>query len=169
MASSYAAPAGMTALIYVIVIALFVYRMMRPMRVSVARIWVRPAILVVFTGLAIWGEQVTSPSPVWQTAAILIAGAIIGVPLGVLRGRHSEVKTTERPGVYYVHSSPLVTAIWLLAFVARGAIRYFIPGASHGTTIWTIGILGFATAAIVVSGFIIHQKLNQVMQQEPAG
>jgi len=168
MGSSYAAPAGMTALIYVIVIALFVYRMMRPMRVSVARIWVRPAILVVFTAFAIWGEQTIAPAPLWQLAAILIAGAIVGVPLGILRGRHSEVRGTERPGIYYVHSSPLVTGIWLLAFVARGAIRYFIPGASHGTTVWTIGILAFATAAIVVSGFIVHQKLKQVMQQARA-
>jgi hypothetical protein len=168
MNSTTAAPAGMTALIYVIVIALFVYRMMRPARVSVARIWVRPIILVLFTGLAIWGEQITVPAPVWQLIAILIAGAIAGIPLGILRGRHSEVKATDRLGVYYVHSSPLVTIVWLLAFVARAAIRYFIPGASHGTTVWTIGLLGFATAAIVVSAFIVHQKLQEVVQQPHA-
>jgi hypothetical protein len=55
-----------------------------------------------------------------------------------------------------------------LAFVARGAIRYFIPGASQGMTVWTIGILAFATAAIIVSAFIVHQKLQQVMQQARA-
>jgi len=168
MNSSTAAPIGMTALIYVIVIALFVWRMMRPMRVSVARIWVRPIMLVVFTGVAIWGEQMTAPAPLWQIAAILIAGALVGIPLGVLRGRHSEVKATDKPGVYYVHSSSLITIVWLLAFVARGAIRYFIPGASHGLTVWTIGLLGFATAAILVSAFIVHQKLQAVMQQPRA-
>jgi hypothetical protein len=166
--STTAAPVGMTALIYVVVIALFVWRMMRPMRVSVARIWTRPAILVLFTALAIAGEQYTAPAPQWQLALILVAGAILGIPLGVLRGRHSEVKSTGKAGVYYVHSSPLVTIIWLLAFVARGAIRYFVPGASHGTTVWTIGLLAFATAAIAVSAFIVHQKLQIVMQQARA-
>jgi hypothetical protein len=158
---------GMSALVYVIVIALFVWRMMRPMRVSVARIWVRPIILLVFTGLAIWFEQSTSPAPVWQVAAIVLSGVAVGIPLGVLRGRHSEVKPTERSGVYYVHSSAAVTIIWLLAFVARGALRYFIPGAAHGVTVWTIGLLTFASAAILVSAVIVHQKLHEVMQQAP--
>ena len=165
MNSTTAAPAGMNALIYVVVIALLVWRTMRPSRVSVARIWIRPALLVLFTALAIYGEQLTAPAPAWQLAAVIAVGAISGAPFGVLRGRHSQVKTTDRAGVYYVHSSPLATIIWLLAFVARGAIRYFVPGAAHGVTVWTIGLLAFATSAIVVSGFIVHQKLQQVMQQ----
>lgn len=168
MNSSSAVPAGMNALIYVIVIAFLVWRTMRPSRVSVARIWIRPAILVLFSALAIWAEQMTAPVAIWQLTVILAAGAIAGVPFGILRGRHSEVKGTDRPGVYYVHSSPIATIIWLLAFVARAGIRYFIPGATHGVTVWTIGLLAFATAAIVVSGFIVHQKLQQAMQQPRA-
>lgn len=161
-------PVGMTALIYIIVIALFVWRMMRPMRVSVARIWVRPAMLVVFSGVAIWAEQMTTTTPAWEVAAIVIGGALLGIPLGLLRGRHSEVKATEKPGVYYVHSSPLIVMVWLAAFVARGAIRYFVPGAAHGATLWTIGLLAFATAAIFASAAIVHEKLMKVMQQVPA-
>lgn len=159
---------GMSALIYVVVIALVVWRMMRPMRVSVARIWVRPIILVLFTGLAVWGEQQMSPAPLWEVAAILFAGALLGVPLGFLRGRHSEVKATDRPGVYYVHSSPFIVFVWLGAFVARAAIRYALPGASHGVTVWSIGLLAFATAAIFASAFIVHDKLKHVMRQAPA-
>ena len=155
----------MTAFIYIIVIALFVWRMMRPMRVSVARIWVRPAMLVVFSAVAIWAEQMTAPVPVWEVAAIVLIGALIGIPLGVLRGRHSEVKATEQPGVYYVHSSPFIVLVWLAAFVARGAIRYFVPAAAHGATVWTVGLLAFATAAIFASAFIVHDKLMKVMQQ----
>lgn len=161
-------PVGMTALIYIVVIALLVWRMMRPTRVSVARIWVRPAMLVVFSALAIWAEQTTTPAPLWEVAAIVVAGAIIGIPLGLLRGRQSEVKATERPGVYYVHSSPLIVVVWLAAFVARGGIRYVVPGAAHGATLWTIGLLAFATAAIFVSAAIVHKKLMTVMQQAPA-
>lgn len=73
-------PVGMTALIYIVVIALLVWRMMRPTRVSVARIWVRPAMLVVFSALAIWAEQTTTPAPLWEVAAIVVGGAIIAFP-----------------------------------------------------------------------------------------
>lgn len=157
----------MTALIYVVVIALFVWRMMRPSRVSVARIWVRPIILVLITAVAIWAEQFTTPSPppLWQVLAIVIAGALVGIPLGIVRGRHSEVKGTDRPGVYYVHSSPLVVVIWLLAFVARATIRYAVPGASHGATVWSLGLLAFASSAIAVSAYLIHGKLQIVTKQ----
>lgn len=152
---------GVTALIYVVIIAVFVWRMMRPMRVTVARIWTRPAILVLFTALAVWGEQRISPAPAWEVAAVLIAGAIAGIPLGILRGRHSIVKGTATPGVFVVQSSPLIVLIWLGAFVARAAIRYVVPGASHGMTIWSIALLAFATAAIAASAFIVHAKLSE--------
>lgn len=157
-------PLGLTALLYIVVIAFFVWRMMRPMRVSAARLWTRPIILVVLTGLVIWTEQATSPAPAWEIAAVTIVGALIGVPLGVIRGRHSEVKGTDTPGAYYVHSSPLVVAIWVLALLARGVLRYVLPGASHGVTIWTLGLLGFATSAIAVSAYYIHQKLLVVQR-----
>lgn len=158
---------GVTALIYVAVIALFVWRMMRPMRVTVARIWTRPAILVLFTALAIWGEQQMSPAPVWQVAGMLIAGGIAGIPLGVLRGRHSVVKRTTTPGVYVVQSSPLIVMIWLAAFLARAAIRYMVPGANHGATIWSLALLAFATTAIAASAYMVHAKLSQVKQTAP--
>ena len=148
MHSAAQPPIATTALIYVVVIALFVWRMMRPARVSAARIWSRPIILVVITIAVIWAEQYASPSPVWQVAAVTLAGALAGVPLGIVRGRHSEVRGTERPGVYYVHSSPLVVVVWLAALLARAAIRYTMPAASHTATIWTFGLLGFATSAI---------------------
>jgi hypothetical protein len=155
---------GMTALIYVVVIALFVWRMMRPSRVSVARIWTRPAILVLFTALALWGEQRVAPVPAWEVAAMLLAGTVAGIPLGILRGRHSIVKPTGTAGVYVVQSSPLIVLIWLAAFIARAAIRYAIPGANHGMTIWSIALLAFATAAIAASAFIVHGKLAAAKQ-----
>ena len=163
-----AAQLGTTALIYVFVIAFFVWRMMRPTRVSVARIWVRPIILVLISGVAIWAEQTTAPTPLWELSVMIVGGALAGAPLGVIRGRHSEVRGTDRPGVYYVHSSPLVVIVWLLAFVARAAIRYAIPGAAHATTIWSIGLLAFATSAIVLSAFLIHQKLDAARQSRAA-
>ncbi len=157
-------PLGTTALIYVILIALFVWRTMRPMRVSAARIWSRPILLVLVTAVSIWTEQAMSHGPAWEIAAIVIAGAILGIPLGIVRGRHSEVKGTERPGVFYVHSSPVVVVVWLLAFLARAVVRYALPHASSGVTVWSLGLLAFATSAIAVSAYMVHQKLIVVQR-----
>jgi hypothetical protein len=166
MGGSAQAPLGITALIYVILIALFVWRMMRPMRVSVARIWSRPVILVILTAVIIWTEQRLSPSPAWEVAALTLGGALIGVPLGIVRGRHSEVKATERPGVYYVHSSPLVVIVWVGALLVRAAIRYLLPGTNHSASVLTFGLMGFAASAIAVSAYMIHQKLIAVQQTQ---
>ncbi|HZT12050.1 MAG TPA: hypothetical protein VFA29_04580 [Candidatus Baltobacteraceae bacterium] len=168
MHSAAQPPVATTALIYVVVIALFVWRMMRPARVSVARIWSRPIILVLITAVVIWAEQVASPSAPSLVAAVTLAGVLAGVPLGIVRGRHSDVRATDRPGVYYVHSSPLVVIVWLVALLARAAIRYAMPQASHVAVIWSFGLLGFAASAIAVSAYLVHQKLIAVQQGSAA-
>lgn len=157
-------PIGVTALIYVVVIAFFVWRMMRPARVSVARIWSRPIILLIITAVFIWAEQKAAPAPPMLVSAIALGGLVLGVPFGIVRGHNSEVKATDRPGVYYVHSSPLATIVWLVALLGRAAIRYVVPHASHGASIWTFGLLTFATSTIVVSAYLIHQKLVAVQR-----
>lgn len=162
-------PIGVTALIYVVVIAFFVWRMMRPTRISVARIWSRPIILLIITAVFIWAEQRVAPAPPLLVAAIALGGAVFGIPFGIIRGHNSEVKSTDRPGIYYVHSSPLVIVVWLIALVGRAAIRYAVPHANHGATIWSFGLLTFATSTIVVSAFLIHQKLAALQQRGFAG
>ncbi len=152
----------MTALIYVLVIALFVWRMMRPQRISVRRLWVRPVLLLLVTGVAIAASQMVAPSRWWVLAAVLIAGAILGVPLGVLRGRHTQLRPTERPGVVYVQSSPLIIAIWLAAFVARAVVRYFQPPSHGGAGIWGDGLMAFAVAALIASYFAIYKKSRTI-------
>lgn len=166
MGASAQPPIGITALIYLVVIAFFVWRMMRPARVSAARLWTRPVILIILTALVIWAEQRTAPSPSWEIAVVTLAGGIIGVPLGVVRGMHSEVKGTDRPGIYYVHSSPLVVIVWVVALLARAGIRYAMPHASHSVAIWTFGLMGFAASAIAVSAYLIHQKLIAVQRAQ---
>lgn len=168
-------PLTMTLLIYVVAIAVFVWRMSRPQRTTVFGLWFRPVLLLLVTGLVIWSANFAQlamgqiPPPAWEIAAVLILGAAIGVPLGILRGRHSEVKPTERRGVMYVHSSPIIMIVWIAAFVARAAIRYVVPGAQTGANIWGDGLLAFAVAALIASCFMIYSKYRQLTQQaQPA-
>jgi len=164
-------PFATTAIIYVIVIALFVWRIARPQRMSVVRLWVMPLILLAITGFSIWGSAYASalegqaPPPGWEVAAVLLAGAILGIPLGFLRGRHSEVKPTERPGVMYVHSSPIIIIVWLGAFVARAVLRAYLPHAHSGTALGGDGLMAFAMAALITSYYAIYKKYRAAVQQ----
>jgi hypothetical protein len=174
MHAAQAAPLSMTLIIYVVAIAIFVWRMSRPQRTTVAGLWVRPIILVLLTGLVVWSGNYAQiaigqiPPPPWEIAAVLIVGAVLGIPLGLLRGKHSEVKPTERPGVMYVHSSPLIAIIWIVAFLARAVIRYLVPGAQSGASIWGDGLLAFAVAALIASSFAIYAKYRQETQHAQA-
>jgi hypothetical protein len=168
------APLPMTLLIYAVVIALFVWRMSRPQRTTVFGLWFRPILLVVLTGFVVWSANFAMiatgqiPPPAWEIALVLVVGAALGVPLGVLRGRHSEVKATERPGVMYVHSSPVIVVVWIAALLARALLRYLLPGAQSGASIWGDGLLAFAVAALITSAFMIYVKYRQLTAQPQA-
>ncbi len=161
----------MTALFYVLIIALFIWRTVRPQRMSVTRLWIMPIVLLCLTGFSIYANMYASalqgemPPPVWQVASLMIVGAVLGIPLGFLRGRHSEVKPTDRRGVMYVHSSPLIVIIWLLAFVARAALRAFLPHAGSAAALGGDGLLAFAMAAIITSYYAIYKKYQWAVQQ----
>lgn len=167
-------PAALTAIIYVVVIGLFVWRMARPQKMSVLRLWITPVILLGLTGFSIWANMYASilngqaPQPYWEIAAVLLVGAVLGVPLGFLRGRHSEVRPTERPGVMYVHSSPLIIGIWIAAFVLRALLRSYLPHSQGMAALGGDGLLAFAMAALITSYYAIYRKYQGIVQQAPA-
>jgi hypothetical protein len=163
-----------TAVIYVVAIALLVWRMARPQRMSVARLWIMPIFLVAITAFSIYAGMYASvlagemPAPGWEIAVVLLGGAVLGLPLGFLRGRHSEVKPTERRGVMYVHSSPVIVVVWLAAFAGRQALRAFLPHARGAASLASDGLLGFAVAALITSYYAIYQKYRAAVQQAAA-
>lgn len=167
-------PVGTMAVMYAVAIALVVWRMARPQRMSVLRLWIMPVILLGLTLFSVWANNYASamagqaPAPNWETAGVLLIGAALGVPLGFLRGRHSEVRPTERRGTMYVHSSPLIIVIWLAVYLARQALRAFIPHAGAATSLTGDGLLAFAVGALVTSYYAIYQKYRTVLQQAAA-
>jgi hypothetical protein len=167
-------PFATTAIIYAVAIALLVWRMARPQRMSVLRLWIMPIVLLALSAFSIYANmyaaalQGVMPAPAWQVGIVLLAGAVLGVPLGFLRGRHSEVKPTERRGVMYVHSSPVIIVIWLAAFVARTALRAYLPHAQAGTMLGGDALLAFAMAALITSYYAIFKKYQTAVQQAAA-
>ena len=143
------------------VVALLAIRMLRPQKISVTRMWVTP---ILFCGLMVWviyANQLINPAPPFEIALGLFLGAVAGLPFGLLRGLHTEVRPTERRGVMYLGSSWITLAIFLVAFGLRYAIRELMP--QRGSLTGAVGdaLLAFAIAFIVSSYFVIFRKYER--------
>jgi len=123
--------------------------------------WVAPIFLCGLTGWAIYANNLLNPAPPVEIAAGLVLGALAGIPFGILRGMHTEVRPTERRGVMYLGSSWVTIAIFFVAFGLRYLIRMTMP--MHGSLSSTIGdgLLAFAIAFIVTSYVVIFRKYEE--------
>ena len=144
------------------VVALLAVRMIRPQKISVTRMWVTP---ILFCGLMVWviyANQLINPAPPFEIALGLIVGVVAGLPFGVLRGIHTDVRPTERPGVMYLGSSWITLAIFVVAFGLRFGIREMMP--QRGSLTGAVGdaLLAFAIAFIVASYFVIFRKYERM-------
>jgi hypothetical protein len=141
-----------------VVVALVAVRMIRPQRISVTRMWVTPIIFCFVIAWVIYANERLNPAPPVEIALALIIGAIVGTPFGILRGVHTDVRPTERPGVMYLGSSWITLVIFLAAFGLRYGIRAVMP--HSGSLAGAVGdaLLGFALAFIASSYAVIFRK-----------
>lgn len=153
-----------TVAIYIVIAALLVWRNSRPRRLSVTQLAVAPVVFLLISVLSIYGSQLIEPLAPWQIALTLIAGAILGLPLGWARGHHSNVRLTDRPGVMYVDPSLVVMLLWIGAFIVRAGLRYVFSGAGDGVAILGDGLLAFAISALVTSYYFIYTKYKALLQ-----
>lgn len=145
-----------------IVVVVLAVRMMRPQRISVTRMWVSPIILCALTAWVIYANDQLYPAPPLEIAVALFAGAVAGLPFGILRGMHTEVTRTDKPGVMHLGSSWATIAIFAAAFGLRYGVRMMMP--HRGSLTGTIGdgLLAFAIVFIASSYFVIFQKYEQL-------
>jgi hypothetical protein len=145
-------------------VAILAVRFIRPQKISVTRMWVTPIFLFLLTAWVIYANQMLNPAPPLQIAIGLVAGAIAGIPFGILRGMHTEVRPTEKRGVMYLGSSWITIAIFAVAFGLRYAVRELMP--QHGSLTGAIGdaLLAFAVAFIVASYVVIFKKYERLAQ-----
>jgi hypothetical protein len=141
-----------------IVIVLLAIRLIRPQRISVTRMWITPIVLCFLTAWVIYVNETINPAPPLEIALGLIVGALAGIPFGILRGIHTDVRPTDRPGVMYLGSSWITIVIFGAAFGLRYAVRLLMP--QHGSLSGTIGdgLLAFAIAFIITSYLMIFRK-----------
>jgi hypothetical protein len=124
--------------------------------------WVTPILLCALTAWAIYANELLNPAPPLEIALGLIVGAVAGVPFGILRGMHTDVRPTDRRGVMYLGSSWVTVVIFVAAFGLRYAARMLMP--HRGSLAATIGdaLLAFAIAFIATSYFVIFRKYERL-------
>jgi len=152
------------------VVAVLAWRYMRPQRISVTRMWIAPIVLCALTAWVIYANNFLNPAPPMEIAAGLVIGAILGLPFGVLRGMHTDVRPTDRRGVMYLGSSWVTLVIFAAAFGLRYAIRMIMP--HRGALSATIGdaLLAFAITFIASSYYVIFRKYeSEIASKANAG
>ncbi len=142
----------------VVVVVVLAIRFVRPQRISVTRMFIQPLILVALTGWTIYATEALNPAPGWEIAVALVVGGIAGIPFGILRGMHTDVRPTERPGVMYLGSSWVTIVIFAVAFGLRALVRLVMP--HRGSLSSAIGdaLLAFAIVFIAASYIVIYRK-----------
>ncbi|MBV8151208.1 MAG: DUF1453 family protein [Candidatus Eremiobacteraeota bacterium] len=148
-------------IVYLIVIALVIVRLARPQRMRASRLWIAPAIVLALTALVVWASfeaRVSAPA----IALAVVVGAVLGYPFGLLRGRHTDVRTTENPKVLLVQPSVIPMLIWGSAFLVRFAVRAFLPHAGTIALEASDGFLAFAVASVIAARVVIAQKFREL-------
>ncbi|MBV8345954.1 MAG: hypothetical protein JO190_13310 [Candidatus Eremiobacteraeota bacterium] len=127
------------------------------------RMWITPILLCALTAWAIYANELLNPAAPQEIVLGVLAGAIGGIPFGILRGMHTEVRPTDRRGVMYLGSSWITVVIFAAAFGLRYAARMLMP--HRGSLAATLGdaLLAFAIAFIATSYLVIFRKYERLI------
>jgi sugar phosphate permease len=158
---------GTQILIWIVFIALILFRASRPQRISVTRMWVMAIILMLIGAFAIYGYEQLNPAPAWEIAAAMALGIAAGIPVGVLRGHHTQVSATDRHGVMQLGPSWATAGIYIGAFALRLVLRMLAPPASPLGTVVGDGVLIFAIAIIGTTYFVVYRKYEALDHATP--
>ncbi|MBV8688547.1 MAG: DUF1453 family protein [Candidatus Eremiobacteraeota bacterium] len=151
----------LTYLIILAALALVIFRNMRPQTMTVSRLWLMPLILLVLVGVSFWATSVELPaSMIWLSIVAVAVGLAVGIPFGILRGRHSKMRAGDKPGTIIVEPSAITLILFFVAFAARYLIRFFVPAAGPIAIAPADGFLAFAIASVIASRFILYKRFK---------
>jgi hypothetical protein len=145
-------------LILAVILALVLYRSARPQRTSVTRMWIYAGILIAVAAISLYESIALFNPPIWEIAVAVALGLLAGIPVGLLRGHHTQVSATDRHGVMQLGPSWQTAAIYIAAFAGRFAIRAALPPTSTVGNVVGDGLLFFAIGIIGATYYAVYQK-----------
>jgi hypothetical protein len=155
-------------LIYFVLMALILYRASRPQRISVTRMWIFAGILILLAASFAYESMAFFHPPLWELAAAIVLGLAAGIPLGILRGHHTQVSATDRHGVMQLGPNWATALIYVGAFVGRAVIRIVLPPTSVIGNVVGDGLLFFAVGIIGATYLAVYRKYESLDHAAPA-
>jgi len=154
-------PSPLTYLIILAALALVIFRNMRPQTMNISRLWLMPVILLVLVGVSFWATAIELPRALlWLPVVAIVIGLVIGIPFGILRGRHSKMRAGKKPGTIIVEPSAITLILFFVAFAARYLMRFFVPSAGPIAIAPADGFLAFAIASVVASRYVLYTRFK---------
>jgi hypothetical protein len=160
---------GQTMLISVavwfLIIAMIVARNLRPRRLRVELLWVRPAILLLFIAAYFYRFL---PKSLTDVAGLVVAFAI-GAALGWWRGGFTRIEVDAATDTAIQQASPLGVLVILALFVVRTGVRYAVvqggralPASVETVTGW---LLALAVGVVVLQQLEIWLRARRLMAE----
>jgi hypothetical protein len=153
--------------IFAIAAVIVLYRVSQPQRITVARMWLMVGLLIFIAGTLVYQSIRLFNPPLWEIALSAVAGLLLGLPLGILRGHHTVVSATDRHGVMQLGPSWQTAAIYIGAFAVRFAIRQFFPMTSAVGDVVGDGLVFFAIGVIAAAYVAIYRKYEALDHAAP--
>jgi hypothetical protein len=154
-------------ILYVVLIAWILFRVSRPQRISVTRMWIFVVLLMLLAAFAIYGSAVMFHPAAWEIVLAAVLGLVIGLPLGLLRGHHTQVSATERHGVMRMGASWITALIYLAAFGGRFVVRLLLPPTSAVGNVVSDGLIFFAIGIIGATYYAVYRKYEALDHTVP--
>ena len=157
-----------TIAIWAVVIVLFVARNLRPRRLRVELLWVRPAIYL----LLIAGYFYKLPPKNLTDIAGLVVGFAIGAALGWWRGSFTRIEVDPATDTAMQQASALGVLLILGLFAVRTGVRYVVlqNGAALPASVETVSgwLLALAVGVIVLPQLEIWLRARRLMAEAKA-
>jgi hypothetical protein len=151
-------------LVLIPIVAIVIFRNLKPRRLRLEMMWVRPAIIMMVAA----GFLVLTPFPHQSYAlAIIAASAVVGTALGWVRGRMVRVTVDPETHTAMSQASPLGVGLILVII----GVRYFLnstTGARSGhfdaqAMLLTDALLVFGAGVVGVTGLEVWMRANKMV------
>ncbi len=154
-------------LIWIAIVAFIFFRASRRQRISMGRMWAQAIVLMLLGAFVIYSYERLNPAPAWEVAVAIVIGVAAGIPVGILRGHHTQVSATDRHGVMQLGPSWATAGIYVGAFAVRALVRYvFPPNSSLGSVVGD-AFMVFAIAIIGTTYYMVYRKYEALDRAMP--
>ncbi len=149
--------------IALIVVGYLAFRQFRETQSRVSRLWVLPALTLLFSYTSIQNDLFdTSWSPV-----IIAAGFVVGLIIGGIRGASTKLKVDPAAGLITVQGTIVSVLLWLALLAVKGIADVALAGtgqtnstAGVATGLVTATLLSFSLGAIIATRVYFYWRYS---------